>query len=69
MKFYRNVLNGSVVHELSMVRAIDPPLPASLASESFPIIHESGQASLLAIGAVGNVRYVISWNSLPEYRE
>jgi predicted dehydrogenase len=69
MKFYRDVLNGSVVHELSMLRAVGLPVPTSWAAEAFPTIDEPGSASLLATGAVGDARYVLSWNWLPEYPE
>lgn len=69
MKFYRDVLNGSVVHELSMLRAVGLSLPTSWNAEAFPTINNPGSASLLATGAVGDARYVISWNWLPEYPE
>ena len=69
MKFYRDVLNGSVVHELSMLRAVGLSVPTSWTAEAFPTIDDPGSASLLATGAVGDARLVLSWNWLPEYPE
>lgn len=67
--YYRDVLNGSVVHELSMLRALGLPLPQRWHAEAFPEVGPSAPASLLAHAAVGDARYVLSWNWLPEYPE
>jgi len=69
MKFYRDVLNGSVVHELSLLRAVGLPVPTAWTAEAFPTIDEPTSASLLATGSAGDTRYVLSWNWLPEYPE
>jgi len=69
MKYYRDVLNGSVVHELSMLRAVGLTAPTSWNAEAFPTIDEPGSASLLATGAVGDARFILSWNWLPDYPE
>ena len=69
MTFYRDVLNGSVVHELSMLRAVGLAVPTTWTAEAFPTIDDPGSASLLATGAVGDARYILSWNWLPEYAE
>lgn len=68
-RYYRNVLNGSVVHELSLLRALGLELPETWTAEAFPTLEGSAPASLIATAAVGDVRYVLSWNWLPEYPE
>lgn len=67
LRYYRNVLNGSVVHELSLLRALGLELPTEWSAEAFPTLEGASPASLLATAAVGDVRYVLSWNWLPEY--
>lgn len=69
LSYYRNVLNGSVVHELSLLRALGLELPTSWNAEAFPKLGGSAPASLLATASVGDVRYILSWNWLPEYPE
>jgi predicted dehydrogenase len=69
MRYYRDVLHGSVIHELSLLRAIGLQVPTSWTAEAFPTLEGPEPASLLATGSVGDVRYVISWNWLPEYPE
>lgn len=67
LAYYRNVLNGSVVHELSLLRALGLELPTEWTAEAFPTLDRSSPANLLATAAVGDVRYVVSWNWLPDY--
>jgi predicted dehydrogenase len=69
LRYYRDVLQGSVIHELSMLRAVGLPVPTEWTAEAFPTLEGPQPASLLATGAVGDVRYIISWNWLPEYPE
>jgi len=67
--YYTNVLNGSLVHEFSLLRALGLPAPTEWTADVFPSLNNGAPASLLATGAVGAVRYIISWNWLPEYPE
>lgn len=67
--YYRSTLSGSVVHELSLLRALGLPLPTEWKAEVFPPLGGPSPSSLLATAAVGDIRYVISWNWLPEYPE
>jgi predicted dehydrogenase len=67
LRYYRDVLNGSVVHEFSLLRGLGLELPVEWSAEAFPTLDGPGPASLLATGAVGTARYVLSWNWLPEY--
>ncbi|MFV0464145.1 MAG: Gfo/Idh/MocA family oxidoreductase [Nostocoides sp.] len=70
--YYRNVLNGSVIHEFSVLRALGLPLPTRWTAEVFPELGGSEPASLLATATVGSSRYVLSWNwlpNLPAYEE
>ena len=69
LRYYRDVLNGSVVHELSMLRAVGLPVPTEWVAEAFPTLDGPEPASLLATAKVGDSRYVISWNWLPDYPE
>lgn len=67
LRYYRNVLNGSVVHELSVLRALGLELPMQWTADAFPALDGIAPASLLATAAVGDARYVLSWNWLPDY--
>jgi predicted dehydrogenase len=69
LEYYRNVLNGSVIHEFSLLRALGLALPARWTAQVFPELGGSEPACLLAEAAVGDARYVVSWNWLPEYPE
>ena len=64
-RYYRNVLNGSVIHELSLLRGLGLALPTRWDAEVFPALDGDEPGSLLATGAVGGTRYVLSWNWLP----
>jgi predicted dehydrogenase len=65
----RNVIHGSVIHETSLLRGLGFELPTEWSAEIFPALSGTEPSSLLAIGTAGDVRFVISWNWLPEYPE
>lgn len=67
--YYKNVLNGSVVHELSLIRALGLPLPTEWSADAFPSLGGDAPACLLATGSAGDIRYILSWNWLPDYPE
>ncbi|MFC4223514.1 Gfo/Idh/MocA family oxidoreductase [Lysinibacter cavernae] len=67
--YYKNVLNGSVVHELSLIRALGLELPTEWTADAFPTLDGDAPACLLATGSVGDIRYILSWNWVPEYPE
>ncbi|MCA0295524.1 MAG: Gfo/Idh/MocA family oxidoreductase [Actinobacteria bacterium] len=68
--YYRNVLNGSVVHEFSLLRALGLPLPDAWTADTFPTLDGDEPACLLATAAPdAGVRYVLSWNWLPDHPE
>lgn len=69
LRYYRDVLNGSVVHELSMLRAVGLPVPNEWVAEAFPTLDGPDPASLLATAKVGDARFILSWNWLPDYPE
>lgn len=65
-QYFAGVLNGSVIHEFSLLRALGMALPDRWEAQVFPELSDVEPACLLATGAVGDVRYVLSWNWLPE---
>ncbi len=68
--YYRNVLNGSVVHEFSLLRALGLPVPHAWTAEVFPALDGPEPACLLATGDTGDgARTVLSWNWLPGHPE
>lgn len=67
--YYANVLNGSVIHELSLLRAMGIPFPDRWTSEVITPIDGDAPASLLATGLAGETAVVLSWNWLPDYPE
>jgi predicted dehydrogenase len=67
--YFRNVIHGSVIHETSLLRGLGFELPTEWSAEIFPALSGTEPSSLLAIGTAGDVRFVISWNWLPEYPE
>ncbi len=69
LQYYAGVLNGSVIHEFSLLRALGLELPSSWDASVFPELGGDAPACLLAQAAVGDARYVFSWNWLPEYPE
>lgn len=66
-RYYTDVLNGSVVHEFSLLRALGLALPTQWTAE---LMSDGGEpASLLATARIGQSAYVLSWNWLPDYPE
>jgi predicted dehydrogenase len=71
---YRGQLNGSLIHELSVLRALGFSLPTTFSHvELWPWPAEGSPPSLLAVAPLeGEAQLVLSWNwlpELPEYRE
>jgi predicted dehydrogenase len=70
-QLYRQLLNGSLIHELSVLRALGIELPASFSHvELWPWPSPDEPPSLLAVAplAAGG-RLVLSWNWLPDHPE
>lgn len=67
--YFRNVIHGSLIHETSMLRGLGFDLPTQWTAEVFPKLAGSTPSSLLAVGSKGDVRFIMSWNWLPEYPE
>lgn len=69
LRYYQNVLNGSVVHELSLLRGLGIALPASWRAEAVTPLAGPEPATLLATGHEDGIAFILSWNWLPEYPE
>lgn len=69
LRYYAGVLNGSVIHEFSLLRGLGLALPEVWTATVFPRFDGPEPACLLAEATVGDARYVLSWNWLPEYPE
>jgi predicted dehydrogenase len=69
LAYYMNVLNGSVIHEFSLLRAVGLPLPSSWEAVAVTPMDAGEPASLRASATVDGVEYLLSWNWLPEYPE
>jgi predicted dehydrogenase len=69
--YYRDVLCGSVIHELSVLRALGIQLPRSFEHVTvWPWPVDNEPPCLLAVGQVGaGTELVLSWNWLPGYPE
>lgn len=67
--YYSNVLNGSVIHELSLMRAMGIPFPDRWTAEVVTPLDGDAPATLLATGLAGETAVVLSWNWLPDYPE
>lgn len=67
--YYANVLNGSVVHELSLLRALNIPVPDAWHANVVTPLDGPEPASLLATATLDSTAYVLSWNWVPEYPE
>lgn len=67
--YYMNVLNGSVIHEFSLLRALGLALPSHWQAVAVTPLGGSEPASLRASSTVDNTEYLLSWNWLPEYPE
>ncbi|MGA4538762.1 Gfo/Idh/MocA family protein [Uniformispora flossi] len=70
-RYYRDVLNGSVIHELSVLRALGFTLPDTFeTAELWPWPVDGEPPCLLAtapLGADGAARLVLNWNWLPDH--
>lgn len=73
LSIYTNVLQGSVVHELSVLRALfgEPPLRIAHAQAAGIVIGErlTEPPQLQALGTLGDTQLSLSWNWLPDYPE
>jgi hypothetical protein len=67
--FYKNIIQGSLIHEASMLRGLGFELPTKWRAEVFPELTGSTPSSILAIGEAKDIRFILSWNWLPEYPE
>lgn len=67
--YYANVLNGSVIHEFSLLRALGIALPDVWHAEVLTPLDGPAPATLLAHARVDETAYLLSWNWLPEYPE
>jgi predicted dehydrogenase len=67
------VLQGSVVHELSVLRALfgEPPLRVAhvQAAGVVPGVRLAEPPQLQALGTLGDSQFSLSWNWLPDYPE
>ena len=70
-RLYRNLLNGSLIHELSLLRGLGFELPTEFShAELWPWPSPDAPPSLLAVAPLaGGARLVLSWNWLPEHPE
>jgi predicted dehydrogenase len=67
--YFRNIIHGSVIHETSLLRGLGFELPTAWTAEVFPPLEGTEPSSLLAIGVANDIRFIISWNWLPDYPE
>ncbi|MEU9335626.1 Gfo/Idh/MocA family oxidoreductase [Streptomyces sp. NPDC048290] len=69
--YYRDVLNGSVIHELSVLRALGFTLPTAFdTAELWPWPVQGEPPCLLATADLGDgARLVLNWNWLPDHPE
>lgn len=68
---YRGLFNGSLIHELSILRALGFSLPTAFSHvELWPWPSRTAPPSLLASAPLADdARLVLSWNWLPDYPE
>lgn len=69
LAYYSNVLNGSVIHEFSLLRALGLELPQKWEARLLSPIDGTEPPSLLAHAQVGEAAFVLNWNWVPEYPE
>lgn len=69
LDYYQNVLNGSVIHELSVLRALGISPPSEWQAQALTPLGESEPATLLATGLKDDSALILSWNWLPEHPE
>jgi predicted dehydrogenase len=67
--FYKNIIQGSLIHETSMLRGLGFQLPTVWQAEVFPELSGTTPSSILAVGKMKDIRFILSWNWLPEYPE
>lgn len=67
--YFRGVIHGSLIHETSLLRGLGFELPDEWSVDVFPTLRGNTPSSLLAVGKGGDVRFVLSWNWLPDYPE
>ncbi|NUR88093.1 MAG: Gfo/Idh/MocA family oxidoreductase, partial [Nonomuraea sp.] len=73
LSLYTDVLQGSVVHELSVLRALFGEQPLTVAHAQLGT-YEPGEKlteppQLQALGTLGGMQLSLSWNWLPDYPE
>ncbi|MFJ6215150.1 Gfo/Idh/MocA family protein [Streptomyces sp. NPDC092296] len=70
-RYYRDVLNGSVIHELSVLRALGFTLPTAFdTAQLWPWPVQGEPPCLLATAPLGDgARLVLNWNWLPDHPE
>lgn len=69
LRYYANVLNGSVIHEFSLMRAMGVRLPEEWQVDAVTPLDGPAPATLLATGVADETAVVLSWNWLPDYPE
>ena len=69
LRYYTNVLNGSVIHEFSLLRALGLALPEAWDAVAVTPLDGPPAPSLRASANVDGTEYLLSWNWLPEYPE
>ncbi|MFV0374560.1 Gfo/Idh/MocA family protein [Microbacterium sp.] len=69
LRYYANVLHGSVIHELSLLRALGITLPLRWDAHAVTPLAGPEPASLRASASHDGTEYLLSWNWLPEYPE
>jgi predicted dehydrogenase len=72
LRWYAGVLNGSVIHELSLLRALGIALPERFDSCDVWTAADGEPASVVATGRAGSARLTLTWLWLPDhpgYRE
>ncbi|MGY4720678.1 Gfo/Idh/MocA family protein [Naumannella huperziae] len=68
-RYYADVLNGSIIHEFSLLRALGLPLPTRWSAELLGPLGAAEPPSLLAHARVGDTAYLLNWNWLPDHPE
>lgn len=69
LRYYTNVLNGSVIHELSVLRALGIDVPQRWDARAVTALDGTEPASLRASATVAGTEFILSWNWLPDYPE
>jgi hypothetical protein len=67
--FYKNFIQGSLIHEASMLRGLGFEVPTIWQAEVFPELSRTTPSSILAVGKMKDTRFILSWNWIPEYPE